>query len=58
MKNLEKKYEPAVYDRARHGFMRLGEEETGEGDANRVARDDAWKRWMTILGGLANDSSK
>jgi carboxymethylenebutenolidase len=58
MKNLDKKYEPVVYDRARHGFMRLGEEAPDEGDANRVARDEAWKRWMTILGGLADESAK
>ncbi|HEY2761602.1 MAG TPA: dienelactone hydrolase family protein, partial [Pirellulales bacterium] len=35
MKNLDKKYEPVIYDRARHGFMRLGEETQDQTDPNR-----------------------
>jgi carboxymethylenebutenolidase len=58
MKNLDKKYEPTIYDRARHGFMRLGEEAPEESDPNRVARDQAWERWKQIMAGLASDSAK
>jgi carboxymethylenebutenolidase len=58
MKNLDKKYESAVYDRARHGFMRLGEESADEADPNRIGRDSAWKRWMEILGGIGGEAVK
>jgi carboxymethylenebutenolidase len=58
MKTLDKKYESAIYDRARHGFMRIGEEAPDKEDANVIARDAAWERWMKILGGLSSDSAK
>jgi carboxymethylenebutenolidase len=37
-----------TYDGAGHGFMRAGEAPDA-GDANKKARDDAWKRWKTLL---------
>lgn len=48
MKVAGKTYEPVVYDGAGHGFMRAGEQAPA-GDANRVARDHAWERWMDLL---------
>jgi carboxymethylenebutenolidase len=53
-KSLGKTYEPVIYDRARHGFMRIGEQAEDENDPNRVARNEAWERWKTILGGLGS----
>jgi carboxymethylenebutenolidase len=58
MKAADKKYEPVVYDRARHGFMRIGEESPDKEDPNRTARDQAWERWMKILGGVSADTTK
>ena len=51
MKKAAKKYEPATYAGAGHGFMREGEEPTGT-PANKKARDDAWKRWKSLLAKL------
>jgi carboxymethylenebutenolidase len=51
MKELGKTYEPVVYQGAGHGFMRLGEEPDAS-DANRKAREEAWKRWKELLGTL------
>ena len=48
MKAAGKIYEPVTYDGAGHGFMRAGEAPDA-GDANKKARDDAWKRWKTLL---------
>ncbi len=48
MKDAGKRYEPAVYDGAGHGFMRTGESPQGKAD-NRKAREDAWKRWKDLL---------
>lgn len=48
MKQAGKKYDPVTYDGAGHGFMRAGEDPAGN-DANKKARDDAWKRWLTLL---------
>lgn len=45
---LEKAFEPVVYDGAGHGFMRAGEEPDADA-ANRTARDAGWKRWADIL---------
>ena len=39
-----------IYDRARHGFMRLGEDEADTAD--HAAHDQAWERWKKILGRL------
>jgi carboxymethylenebutenolidase len=52
MKELGKTYEPVIYDRARHGFMRIGDQTEDENDPNRIARNQAWERWKTVLGGL------
>jgi carboxymethylenebutenolidase len=51
MKAAGKTYEPVIYDGAGHGFMRAGEDPEG-GDANRKARNEAWKRWKELLGKL------
>lgn len=49
MKKLGKTYEPVTYDGAGHGFMRAGEAPDA-GEANKKARDEAWKRWRDVLG--------
>lgn len=48
MKKAGKTYEPVVYDGAGHGFMRAGEDPAGN-EANKKAREDAWKRWKELL---------
>ena len=48
MKAAGKTYDPVTYDGAGHGFMRAGEAPDAS-DANKKARDDAWKRWKTLL---------
>lgn len=48
MKKLEKRYEPVIYAGAGHGFMRAGEAADAS-EANRKARDEAWKRWVELL---------
>ena len=48
MKAAEKTYDPVTYDGAGHGFMRAGEAPDAT-DPNKKARDDAWKRWKTLL---------
>jgi carboxymethylenebutenolidase len=48
MKAAGKTYEPTTYAGAGHGFMRAGEE-PGATEANRTARDEAWKRWRDVL---------
>jgi len=48
MKAAGKTYEPVTYDGAGHGFMRAGEAPDAN-DANKKARDDAWKRWKSLL---------
>jgi carboxymethylenebutenolidase len=47
-KKADKKYEPVTYTGAGHGFMRAGEE-PGTNEANKKAREDAWKRWKELL---------
>jgi carboxymethylenebutenolidase len=51
MKQAGKKYEPVTYEGAGHGFMRAGEDPAGSPE-NKKARDDAWKRWLTLLKGM------
>ena len=51
MKQAGKKYEPVTYDGAGHGFMRAGEDPAGTPE-NKKARDDAWKRWLSLLKGM------
>jgi carboxymethylenebutenolidase len=48
MKAAGKSYDPVTYDGAGHGFMRAGEAPDAT-DANKKARDDAWKRWKSLL---------
>jgi carboxymethylenebutenolidase len=48
MKAAGKKFDPVTYDGAGHGFMRAGEAPDAS-DANKKARDDAWKRWKSLL---------
>jgi dienelactone hydrolase len=48
MKAAGKMYDPVTYDGAGHGFMRAGEAPDAS-DANKKARDDAWKRWKSLL---------
>ncbi len=48
MKVAGKTYDPVTYEGAGHGFMRAGEAPDAT-DANEKARDEAWKRWKTLL---------
>ena len=48
MKKAGKTYVPVVYDGAGHGFMRAGEAPDAS-DANKKAREEAWKRWTSVL---------
>ena len=48
MKAAGKAYEPVTYDGAGHGFMRAGEAPDAS-EANKHAREDAWKRWKDLL---------
>ncbi|MSR64352.1 MAG: dienelactone hydrolase family protein [Verrucomicrobiae bacterium] len=48
MKKAIKTYEPVTYESAGHGFMRAGEAPDAN-DANKKARDEAWKRWLDLL---------
>jgi carboxymethylenebutenolidase len=49
MKAAGKKYEPVTYDGAGHGFMRAGEAPDAN-EANKKARDEAWKKWKGLMG--------
>ena len=51
MKAAKKVYEPVTYDGAGHGFMRAGEDPSGS-EANKKAREEAWKRLKELLGKL------
>jgi carboxymethylenebutenolidase len=48
MKAGGESYDSVTYDRAGHVFMRAGEA-LDASDANKKARDDAWKRWKSLL---------
>ena len=48
MKAAGKVYEPVTYDGAGHGFMRAGEAPDAS-EANKHAREDAWKRWKDLM---------
>ncbi|MDK3157004.1 dienelactone hydrolase family protein [Kamptonema cortianum] len=48
MLQAEKKFEPVIYEGAGHGFMRSGDQPGAEA-ANAKGRQDAWKRWLTLL---------
>ena len=49
MKKAGKTYEPVTYDGAGHGFMRAGEDPANTNEANKKARDEAWKRLKDLL---------
>jgi carboxymethylenebutenolidase len=51
MKTVGKSYEPVTYEGAGHGFMRAGEMPDAQ-EANKKAREEAWKRWLEILAKL------
>jgi carboxymethylenebutenolidase len=51
MKKAGKKFEPVIYDKAGHGFMRSGEGPDASAE-NKEARAKAWKRWRELLAGL------
>ncbi len=48
MKKAGKTFEPVVYAGAGHGFMRSGDMPDAN-EANKKAREDAWKRWKELL---------
>jgi len=48
MKKAGKTFEPVIYDGAGHGFMRAGQAPDAS-EANRKARDEAWRRWTALL---------
>jgi carboxymethylenebutenolidase len=48
MKAAGKTYDPVIYERAGHGFMRAGEAPDAT-EANKKARADAWVRWKALL---------
>jgi carboxymethylenebutenolidase len=48
MKDAGKVYEPVIYARAGHGFMRAGEAPDAS-EANSKARTDAWEGWKKLL---------
>jgi carboxymethylenebutenolidase len=48
MKKAGKTYEPVTYEGAGHGFMRASEAPDAS-EANKKARDQAWKRWKELL---------
>jgi carboxymethylenebutenolidase len=51
MKKANKKYEAVIYEGAGHGFLRAGEAPDAS-EANKKARDEAWKRWKDLLKNL------
>lgn len=51
MKAAGKKFEPVIYEGAGHGFMRAGQAPDAN-EANRKAREAAWKRMLEELGKL------
>jgi carboxymethylenebutenolidase len=52
MKDAGKAYEPVIYDGAGHGFMRAGEAPDAN-EANRKAREEAWKRLRELVDKLS-----
>jgi carboxymethylenebutenolidase len=48
MKAAGKTYDPVVYDKAGHGFMRAGEAPNASPE-NKKARAEAWDRWKELL---------
>jgi len=48
MKKEGKTYQPVIYNGAGHGFMRAGEDPSGN-EANKKAPEESWKRWKDLL---------
>jgi carboxymethylenebutenolidase len=48
MKDAGKTFEPAIYEGARHAYMRAAEE-PGAGEADKKAADESWKRLLRLL---------
>lgn len=48
MKTAKKTFEPVIYEGARHGFMRGGEDPMGN-EGNKKGREAAWKRLKELL---------
>jgi carboxymethylenebutenolidase len=48
MQAAKKVFDPVTYPGAGHGFMRAGEAPDAK-EADRKARDEAWKRWKELL---------
>ena len=48
MKDAGKTYDPVIYEGAGHGFMRGGESPDAR-EADKKAREEAWKRWKELL---------
>ena len=63
MKAANKFYDPVTYEGAEHGFMRLGEDRNNKAPANKIARDQAFMRLVTLLrdmkpmGGAVTDTT-
>lgn len=53
MQAAGKVYEPVTYEKAGHGFLRAGAD-AGATEANRLAHDQAWARWLDLLAQLAS----
>jgi len=50
MQSTGKKYDYIIYDGAGHAFMRRGDDpSTDSNDPNKIARDKAWEKLVTIL---------
>jgi carboxymethylenebutenolidase len=49
MKAAGKSYDLVTYEGAGHGFMRAGETPDDTNPANKRAREEAWKRWKSLL---------
>lgn len=50
MQDAGKRFEAVTYPGAGHGFLRAGEAADAS-EANRKACDEAWTRWLGLLGG-------
>jgi carboxymethylenebutenolidase len=51
MKEAGKTFEPVTYSGAGHAFMKRAEEAYAS-EANKKAKDAAWKRWLALLKSL------
>jgi carboxymethylenebutenolidase len=52
MKAAGKKFDPVIYEGAGHGFMRSGEDPADTTEANKKAREEAWRRIKAIMSKL------